>query len=61
MTTPNPNFGNAVPLSMLEAGLGHKVAQFIRHAIEDEAAVTKSVCDGCNAVQSTATSGERDE
>jgi hypothetical protein len=45
MTTPNPNFGNAVPLSMLEAGLGHKVAQFIRHAIEDEAAVTKSAVE----------------
>lgn len=38
MTTPNPMLGGAVPLCMMEAGAGHRLANFIRLAIEDEEA-----------------------
>ena len=41
MTTPNPMLGNAEPLRMMEAGLGHKLARFIRQAIEDEEAAQR--------------------
>jgi hypothetical protein len=41
MQTPNPMLGGAVPLRMMEAGAGHKLAQFIRLAIEDEEAAQR--------------------
>lgn len=41
MTTPNPMLGNFAPLRMMEAGRGHKVAAFIRQAIEDEEAAER--------------------
>jgi hypothetical protein len=36
MQTPNPMLGGAVPLRMMETGAGHRLANFIRQAIEDE-------------------------
>jgi hypothetical protein len=36
MQEPNPMLGGVVPLEMMERGYGNKLAQFIRHAIEDE-------------------------
>lgn len=32
MRTPNPMLGNAVPIEMMRAGLGHRVAAFIDSA-----------------------------
>jgi hypothetical protein len=41
MTTRNPNFGHLTPIHLMEIGRGHKVAAFIREAMEDEEAAKK--------------------
>ena len=38
MSTPNPQFGMATPLEMMERGRGKALAHLIRQAIEDEEA-----------------------
>lgn len=41
-TTPNPMLGGIEPLRMLDDDRGHKLAQLVRNAIEDEAAAIRA-------------------